>query len=130
MTTLTCDGGVNVLLLNQQVSGALWEPGQHHELDEGWNHHHGEEQGPVFILRNHLQSVVKSASQTHIQRRNFLHDLSEELVKTEDLRQEDAGADEDARDQTQEASQVLWRDLTQVHGYDTERDSCSERTKF
>lgn len=70
VTTLTCDGGVNVLFFNQQVSGALWEPGQHHQLDEGGHHHHGEEQGPVLVLewRPHsnitMQSVGCAASVT------------------------------------------------------------------
>lgn len=60
---------------------------------------------------------------------SIVDDLSEELVQAEDLRQEDTGADEDARDQTQEASQVLWRNLTQIHRHDAERDTCSERSR-
>lgn len=62
-----------------------------------------------------------------MERQNVLEDLSEELVKTQDLRQEDAGADEDAGNQTQEASQVLRRDLTQIHRHNAEGDTCSKR---
>lgn len=80
---------------------------------------------------NELQSAANTTAQTtnRVQREKTLDDLSEELVQAEDLRQEDSGADEDARDQTQEASQVLWCNLTQIHRDDTERDTCSERTR-
>lgn len=80
-----------------------------------------------------LQSVVCTAYVTIAHTANEMEKesihLSKELVKAQDLRQEDTGADEDARDQTQEASQVLWRNLTQIHRHDTERDACSERSR-
>lgn len=50
-------------------------------------------------------------------------------MEAEDLRQEDAGADEDAWYQTQEASQVLWRNLAQIHRNHAERDPCSGRSR-
>lgn len=59
----------------------------------------------------------------------MLDDLPQELVEAEDLRQEDTSADEDARYQTQEASQVLWRNLTQIHRNHAERDPCSGRSR-
>lgn len=64
VTTLTGDGGMNVLFLNQQVSGALWEPGQHQQLDEGWYHHHREKQGPVLVLQwgRHSQHQIAVSS--------------------------------------------------------------------
>lgn len=58
-----------------------------------------------------------------------LEDLSEELVQAEDLRQEDTSADEDAWYQTQEASQVLRRNLAQIHRNNAERDTCSVRSR-
>lgn len=49
-TTLTCDGGMDVVLFNQQVPGALWEPWQQHQLYKSGYHHHWKKQGPVFLL--------------------------------------------------------------------------------
>lgn len=48
--TLTCDGGMDITLLNQQVSGTLWEPRQQDQLYEGWYHHHRKKEGPVLFL--------------------------------------------------------------------------------
>lgn len=50
VTPLTCDGGVDITLLDQQVSGTLWEPRQQQQLYECWYHHHRQEEGPVLLL--------------------------------------------------------------------------------
>lgn len=47
---LTCDGGVDVPLLYQQVPRTLWKPWQQHQLDRGRKHHQRQEQRPVLFL--------------------------------------------------------------------------------
>lgn len=48
--SLTCDGGVDVPLLYQQVPRTLWKPWQQHQLDHGRKHHQRQEQRPVLFL--------------------------------------------------------------------------------
>lgn len=70
-TTLTCDGGVDVVLFNQQVPGALWEPWQQHQLDKGGYHHHWKKQGPVLLLwqfQHMLRTLLSSGSTDDIMR--------------------------------------------------------------
>lgn len=50
VSSLTSDGGVDVVLFNQQITRTFWKPWQQHQLDKCWDNHQGEKQGPVFLL--------------------------------------------------------------------------------
>lgn len=81
------------------------------------------------VEAQHRQSADRSGGVTTEKLREACRreDLSQKLVQAEDLRQEDASADEDTRYETQEASQVLGRYFPQIHRYDAQGDSCRGR---
>lgn len=48
--SLTCDGGMNVVLFNQQITRTFWKPWQQYQLDKCWYNHQGKKEGPVLLL--------------------------------------------------------------------------------
>lgn len=46
----TCNGGMHISFLYQQISWTLWKPWQQHQLDHGRKHHKGQKQRPVLFL--------------------------------------------------------------------------------
>lgn len=50
--------------------------------------------------------------------------LSKQFMESQDLCNKDSKTNVNARNEAQEASQVLGGDLTEVHRHHTERDTC------